>query len=44
LLLVWTVVLALGSVSWPIIAASVLLAVVAVVNCSLGLWRIWSDS
>jgi tetratricopeptide (TPR) repeat protein len=42
LLLVWTVVLALGSALWPVIAASLLLAVVAAANCSLGLWRIWS--
>jgi tetratricopeptide (TPR) repeat protein len=42
LLLVWTVVLALGSAPWPVLAASLLFAVVAVVNSSLGLWRIWS--
>jgi hypothetical protein len=44
LLLVWTVVLALGSAPWPVLAASLLLAVVVIVNCSLGLWRIWSVS
>jgi tetratricopeptide (TPR) repeat protein len=44
LLLVWTVVLALGSGSWPVLAVSLLLAVIAVANCSLGLWRIWSIS
>jgi tetratricopeptide (TPR) repeat protein len=42
LLLVWTVRLALGSQWWPALATALVIAVVAVANCSLGLWRIFS--
>lgn len=40
LLLVWTVRLALGSEWWPALATALLFAVVAVANCSAGLWRL----
>lgn len=43
-LLVWTVLLALGSASWPALAMALLCAAIAVANSSLGLWRIWSAS
>lgn len=42
LLLVWTVTLPLGSAMWPVLAGALVFAAVAVANCSLGLWRIWS--
>ncbi len=43
-LLVWTVLLALGSAAWPVLLVALALAVIAVANSSFGLWRIWSGS
>ncbi|MGH3878732.1 MAG: tetratricopeptide repeat protein [Actinophytocola sp.] len=43
-LLVWTVLLALGSASTPVLLVSLGCAAVAVANSSFGLWRIWAAS
>jgi Flp pilus assembly protein TadD len=43
-LLVWTLLVALGSASWVVAVLSAGCAAIAVANSSLGLWRIWSAS
>jgi len=43
-LLVWNVLLALGSVVGSLLVVALFAAVVAVANSSFGLWRIWSRS
>jgi len=43
-LLVWTVLLALGSALSPVLLVALGCAAVAVANSSFGLWRIWASS
>ncbi|HEY7592153.1 MAG TPA: tetratricopeptide repeat protein [Actinophytocola sp.] len=43
LLLVWTVLAALGSGPWLVLLLALVLATVAVANTSLGMWRVFSD-
>jgi tetratricopeptide (TPR) repeat protein len=43
-LLVWILLVALGSASWVVAVVSAGCAAIAVANSSLGLWRIWSAS